>query len=361
MSDKLLTIIVPSYNMEEYLPKCLGSLIVPDEAMLQRLDVIVVNDGSKDRTSEIAHDFEKRYPGVFRVIDKENGNYGSCINVALPEAKGQYVKILDADDYVLQEGLSPLLNQLHKEVEKGENQADLVVTDYDWIHPDGSPMSHVSHLFPHGENHTFSDLAPYSYYFQMHGIVYRTHIFDGLNYRQSEGISYTDVEWALEPSVAIRWITYLPVSVTQYLIGRPGQTVGNVPMSRNYWQLVEIAKGLARRFPMRLQQCVPEARTYYEMQTLTFLASIYQNCIYGFHGHAVNADIQELEQCVRSIPEVYRATESFRMPQSHFPIRLIHAWRRHPGLGTLGIIANGLFLKVKDFKRFLHNSRRSHS
>ena len=97
MQVKILSIIVPSYNMEAYLPKCLRGLVIDDKELLGKLDVIVVNDGSKDRTSEIAHSFETKYPGVFRVIDKTNGHYGSCINAALPVAEGEYVKILDAD------------------------------------------------------------------------------------------------------------------------------------------------------------------------------------------------------------------------------------------------------------------------
>ena len=97
MSAKLLTVIVPSYNMEKYLLKCLGSLIVAPELM-ERIEVIVVNDGSTDRTSEIAHSFEVKFPGVFRVIDKENGHYGSCVNAGLKMASGVFAKILDADD-----------------------------------------------------------------------------------------------------------------------------------------------------------------------------------------------------------------------------------------------------------------------
>ena len=68
MSEKILSIIIPSYNMEAYLPKCLKSLIISDERLFDKIDVVVVNDGSTDHTSEIAHGFE--YPGVFRVIDK---------------------------------------------------------------------------------------------------------------------------------------------------------------------------------------------------------------------------------------------------------------------------------------------------
>ena len=85
MSAKILTVIVPSYNMEKYLPKCLGSLIVASELM-ERIEVIVVNDGSTDRTSEIAHEFAANYPQTFKVIDKSHGHYGSCINTALPIA-----------------------------------------------------------------------------------------------------------------------------------------------------------------------------------------------------------------------------------------------------------------------------------
>lgn len=92
--DKILSIIVPSYNMEAYLPKCLGSLVIADEALLQKLDVIVVNDGSKDRTSEIAHGFETKYPGVFRVIDKPNGHYGSCITLHCLSRKGHTSRCL---------------------------------------------------------------------------------------------------------------------------------------------------------------------------------------------------------------------------------------------------------------------------
>lgn len=68
--EKILTIVIPTYNMQDYLRRCLDSLIVPDEQM-QQLEVLVVNDGSKDNSSAIAHEYQDKYPGTFRVIDKE--------------------------------------------------------------------------------------------------------------------------------------------------------------------------------------------------------------------------------------------------------------------------------------------------
>ena len=95
---KLLTLAISAYNMQEYLGKCLDSVTrrdIPDT-----LEVIIVNDGSKDKTSEIAHQYEKRFNSIVRVIDKENGHYGSCINKALEVATGKYFRPLDADDWM---------------------------------------------------------------------------------------------------------------------------------------------------------------------------------------------------------------------------------------------------------------------
>ena len=95
---KLLSVIIPTYNMELYLRRCLDSLLVSGENMAL-LEVLIINDGSMDASSAIAHTYESDYPQTFRVIDKANGNYGSCINRGLKEARGQFVRILDADDY----------------------------------------------------------------------------------------------------------------------------------------------------------------------------------------------------------------------------------------------------------------------
>lgn len=94
--DKILTVVIPTYNMERYLRYCLDSLCVGRGS--DALEVLVINDGSTDSSSAIAHEYEQKSPGIFRVIDKENGNYGSCVNRGLTEAKGKYIKILDADD-----------------------------------------------------------------------------------------------------------------------------------------------------------------------------------------------------------------------------------------------------------------------
>lgn len=133
---KLLTIIIPTYNMEALLEKDLTSLVLENAEQRAKLDVIVVNDGSKDHSSEIAHQFAERYPEEFRVLDKPNGNYGSCINAALPMIEGKYVRIMDADDTYYTENLPAYLDVLEQQ------DAELVLSPYDKIDGNGQVVSH---------------------------------------------------------------------------------------------------------------------------------------------------------------------------------------------------------------------------
>ena len=93
-SDKLLSIVVPVYKVEQYINKCLDSLIInPD--LMKKLEVIIVNDGTPDKSAEMSREYVKQYPDTFRQIDKENGGHGSAWNVGLMEAAGKYLRFLD--------------------------------------------------------------------------------------------------------------------------------------------------------------------------------------------------------------------------------------------------------------------------
>lgn len=95
-SDFSIPII--SVSGVEYIRQCLESLVIGE--VLDRIEVLVVLDGSKDGSAEIAYEFVEQYPDTFRIIYKANGGHGSAINTGLMMASGEYVKILDSDDWV---------------------------------------------------------------------------------------------------------------------------------------------------------------------------------------------------------------------------------------------------------------------
>ncbi len=120
--NKILTIVIPTYNMEKYLRRCLDSLIIDDKELLKKIEVLVINDGSTDSSSAIAHEYQEKYSDVFRVIDKENGGHGSAWNRGVELATGKYLRFLDSDDWLDNKNLELLIEKLN------QCQVDLVFT-----------------------------------------------------------------------------------------------------------------------------------------------------------------------------------------------------------------------------------------
>lgn len=203
--------------MEKYLHKCLSSLIVSAENM-EKMEVLIINDGSKDSSSEIGHEYELRHPQTFRVIDKENGNYGSCINRGLKEATGKYVKVLDADDYYNTNYLDIYLNLIQNlDVDMILNDVQLVDADNRTVEEWNLPCEE-NVIKPWGEicNNVFP---------QMHEVAFKKENLLKINYYQTEGISYTDQQWVFAPISTIKSYYYIPQKIYIYLVGREGQTM----------------------------------------------------------------------------------------------------------------------------------------
>lgn len=221
--DKILTIVIPSYNMEKYLDRCLSSLIV-DEIHMKMFETLVVNDGSRDRTSVIAHQYEARYPETFRVIDKENGHYGSCVNRGLAEATGTFIKVLDADDSINNTIFPSFLDFLNSDK---NDVIDMVVSDYAYVN-DSLVIQEVVNYSSHDGTYGINDLSEYDkYVWFIHGITYRTSILRRNSYKQSEGILYSDLEWSTLPLAYIKSIAKFDGVLYNYTIGREGQSVSN--------------------------------------------------------------------------------------------------------------------------------------
>ena len=231
--------------MEKYLRKCLNSLIIKDESVFNTIEVLVINDGSKDSSSAIGHEYEKKYPKIFHVIDKENGNYGSCINRGLKEATGKYIKVLDADDYFDTDVFCTFVKRLV------EINTELVISDYDVV----DEGDKISYSFTFGSKIKPNLPLDFSHVInkenlniQMHGVCYKKSIFNNIGYHQIEGVSYTDQLWTFYPLTQVKSIYYFPNALYKYLIGREGQTMANLMEVKNIDQLMVVALEMARVF-----------------------------------------------------------------------------------------------------------------
>ena len=213
--EKLLSIIVPVYKVEAYINKCLDSLVMDETDLMERLEVIIVNDGTPDRSAEMSREYVKRYPGTFRQIDKENGGHGSAWNVGLKEATGKYIRFLDSDDWFT--NLERLL------IDLGRCGSDIVFNPFVKYYSDENrsviietPTTPGTADFPKtwGCNNV-----------NFWGTTYKTDILKPLLPLFAEGVMYDDFILTWAPLVYGNSCYALDYVVYNYLIGRKDQTM----------------------------------------------------------------------------------------------------------------------------------------
>lgn len=336
-----LTIIVPSYNMEKYLCKCLSSLIVPTPLM-DSLEVLVVNDGSKDRTSEIAHSFANRWPSVFKVIDKVNGNYGSCINAALQEARGKYVKILDADDSFDNHNLSSFISLLDKE------NVDLVVSDFVFVGEKGDVRAQKRYDMLNGIHDMRQVPKAFSKEAQMQAVAYKRDIFKGFLYKQTEGISYTDQEWMFYPMSRVTSVSYYPVTIYRYLVGRDGQTINRTTMLRNRWMMLKITRRFVDWFAAQNINDTYASYNYLVNRLLSQLYIVYGICLLEPQKYDKCDDLILLDKDLsEKIPFLYEVTAGF-VPANGIGFKFVSKYRETNYRDTsLGFRAYRILCRLK--------------
>ena len=122
---KYISFVIPCYNSQDYMSRAIESILTGKE----EIEIIIVNDGSGDRTSEIAHEYMKKYPDIIRVIDKENGGHGDAVNKGIDAARGAYLKVVDSDDWVDEEALRKILT-LFRNLEDDGEQIDMLVSNF---------------------------------------------------------------------------------------------------------------------------------------------------------------------------------------------------------------------------------------
>lgn len=213
---KLLTIAISAYNKENYLERCISSLISKN---IQLLEIIIVNDGSTDRTSDIAHSFEKSYPESIIVIDKANGHQGSCINRAIKLATGRYFKMLDADDYFSTDVLDNIILLLKN------RDVDMIVTGH-LIHSKEPvsilPKNIKENIIYNHEDIDFSKLEMENC-LGMHGVAFRTKILKEEQIQLTEKCSFSDAEYCYYPLKYCKTIIFINQNLYIYQTGVEGQ------------------------------------------------------------------------------------------------------------------------------------------
>lgn len=321
--DKILTLIIPTYNMEQYLRYCLDSLLV-DEGM-DALEVLVVNDGSRDSSLDIAREYERKYPQTFKVIDKGNGNYGSCVNRGLAEATGKYVKVLDADDSFDTEHFGRYLSFLQ------EMDADLVLSDFAVVDTNRTIRKIIKYDQGLGCMFEMEQVCCSAKFqnMQMHAVTYRLENLRKLGYVQTEGISYTDQQWIFLPMITVKTIAYFDKYVYKYLVGRVGQTMEPVFKFQNLLYVMRCGLDMASAYETHMRQIADKiVLNYLRARLIPFLKAAYVTSLTHYNMETRQALINYDDELKKRCAEMYELIGN-KYVSSFMGFRYIDYWRKH--------------------------------
>ena len=238
---KLLTIAIPSYNSEAYLEKCVESLLPGGD----KVEILIVNDGSKDKTAEIANRLESENPGIVRAIHKENGGHGDAVNAGIANATGKYFKVVDSDDWVNEAAYKQILGLLEKVI-KEEQSLDMLISNYVY-EKEGSKRKKVMHYhraLPTDCFFTWEDVRSFNIgqYILMHSVIYRTELLKECELKLPKHTFYVDNIYVYYPLPYVKTMYYLDVNFYRYYIGRSDQSVNESVMISRLDQQVRVNK-----------------------------------------------------------------------------------------------------------------------
>ena len=339
--DKVLSIVVPTYNMEKYLDRCLSSLLVDDDK-LSLFEVLVIIDGATDRSAEIALSYQSKYPDVFRVIEKENGNYGSCINRGLAEATGKYIKILDADDSYDQIAFAGFLSLLKS------TDADCVISDMTMVKETGECVKLFTFNLPaDGSTFPLSELAGDASSVWMHCVCYRTDNLRRIGYHQSEGISYTDQEWICIPMSTVETLTYYPHSVYNYLVGRDGQTVAPSVWLRKFTEEITGVEVMMRERSKLYMTFSKDALKYVDGRISHRIKTIYYAYFFLFDNMIHEDKMADLDVSLQDYDKLLYDDLGSSIVMFKF-FHYLNLWRKHGRRHTPIMLAVRKMFRIKN-------------
>ena len=218
-NEKILTIAVPTYNIENYIEKCLGSIINTD--LLPLIEVIVVNDGSTDNSSNIAKKYSKLYPNTYYVIDKENGGHGSAINTALKHANGKYFMVVDGDDWIDNKALLNVLS-----IAKDNEDLDAIFfSEIVEVKSNNTrKIRDFNKIFNEGYINLNESKANLDNLIGLANFMIKVDNLRNINLQLTEKAYYVDIEYVLFSLATIKKAMYINEYVYHYLVGRLNQS-----------------------------------------------------------------------------------------------------------------------------------------
>ncbi|MDR0308680.1 MAG: glycosyltransferase [Coriobacteriales bacterium] len=274
--NTLITFAVPCYKIAEYLDTCISSILDGAQDYLNRIEIILVDDGSPDPETPAAVDsWAERLPNLIRAIHQENAGHGGAVNTGLKNAQGLFFKVVDADDWLDAQACSQLMQHLTQLVES-DNAPDLLLANYVYEKADKGKQRRISFkgVLPIGRLFGWEDVGHFRSYqnLLMHTAYYRTEVLRSIGLQLPTKIFYVDNIFVYRPLPAVKSLYYLDLDVYRYYIGRDGQSVSESTMISRIDQQLKITREMIDA--VQLQAVEPKRLRNYMRHYLLMMMTV---------------------------------------------------------------------------------------
>lgn len=238
---KLLSVVIPCYNSQDYMRNCIESLLPGGE----NVELLVINDGSQDGTAAIANEYAEKYPTIVRVIHQENAGHGGAVNTGVAHATGLFVKVVDSDDWVDVEAYEKILAKL-KSLSSETEPVDMIISNFVY-EKEGRKFKKVtkySNCFPEDEIIGWDEIQTFrkGQYLMMHSLIYRTALLKDFGFRLPKHTFYVDNLFVYLPLQHVKRMIYINENFYRYFIGREDQSVNEKVMIKQIDQQIKVNK-----------------------------------------------------------------------------------------------------------------------
>lgn len=238
---KLLTVAIPCYNSQDYMEHAVETALVGGEDV----EILLINDGSKDDTGKIADRLQEQHPSIVRAIHQENGGHGSAVNTGLANAKGLYYKVLDSDDWFDRGALLRVLDVL-REFAEDATGVDMLLANYVYEKPSLHKHKVIRYdgVLPENKVFSWSDVKRFkvSQNILMHSVIYRTKMLRDCQLQLPKHTFYVDNIFVYNPLPYVKKMYYVNVDLYRYFIGREDQSVNETVMIGRIDQQIKVNK-----------------------------------------------------------------------------------------------------------------------
>ncbi len=303
---KLLSVAIPCYNSAAYMRKCIDFMLECGEEM----EIIIVNDGSKDSTLEIAREYEAEFPTIVKVIDKENGGHGSAVNAGLAVATGVYFRVCDSDDYLQVDALKKMLKHMRESLEAG-NEPDVYFTNYVYDHQFDN-TTHVNSLakqMPPNRLFAWNEMKHWgvSDYMLMHSMTFKTERIRASKMHLPEHCFYVDEIYCYQPLPFVEKLCYLDLDLYWYFIGRPDQSVTVENMKKRYMMQLTVITEMFRPYTYEDLKKLPKKLRKYMIHVLRIMTTVAMAYVYMDKGKERVENYRAFRKNVKAMnPSLYK-------------------------------------------------------